>query len=115
MPGPPGRTTRHVRTGTASEPRATTRDVYDPLTSRYSFACPHGVDARVPLSSFRVLERLPGPQHPAVYSVLFACRCGEEHPGLVSHDDLDWAPLGGGAATTFHNLMTSHEGSLSEE
>ena len=69
----------------------------------------------MPLSSFRVLERLPGPQHPAVYSVLFACRCGEEHPGLVSHDDLDWAPLGGGAEATFHNLMTSHDDSLADE
>jgi hypothetical protein len=49
----------------------------------------------VPLSSFRVLERLPGPEHPAVYSVVFACGCGDEHRGLVSHDDLDWAPLGG--------------------
>jgi hypothetical protein len=38
--------------------------------------------------------------------VLFACGCGEEHEGLVTHDDLDWAPLGlqGGV---FFNVMTA--------
>jgi len=58
------------------------------------------------LSAFRQLERLPGAAHPAVFQVLFACACGEEHEGLVTHDDLDWAPLGlqGGV---FYNLMTS--------
>jgi hypothetical protein len=89
--------------------------VYDPLTSRYSFACPHGRDASVPLSCFRLLERLPGPQHPAVYRVVFACGCGEEHPGLVPHDDLDWAPLGGSSKTTFRNLMTAQDDSLASE
>jgi hypothetical protein len=60
----------------------------------------------VTLSAFRQLERLPGAAHPAVFQVLFACACGEEHEGLVTHDDLDWAPLGlqGGV---FYNLMTS--------
>ena len=86
--------------------------MYDPLTSTYSFACPHGVRRGVPLSSFRQLERLPGAAHPAVYRVVFGCGCGEDHPGLVSHDDLDWAPLGGTAESSFHNFMTSHEDSL---
>ncbi len=45
--------------------------------------------------------------HPAVYRVEFACGCGHEHPGLVTHDDLDWAPLGVQDETTFVNLMTS--------
>ena len=60
----------------------------------------------MPLSSFRRLERLEGTGHPVVYCVRFDCPCGEEHPGLVSHDDLDWAPLGfrGGE---FLNLMTA--------
>jgi hypothetical protein len=89
--------------------------VYDPLTSRYSFACPHGSDARVPLSAFRRLERLPGPGHPAVYRIVFACRCGDDHPGLLSHDELDWAPLAGTREITFHNLMTSREDSLQAE
>ena len=57
--------------------------MYDALTSTYSFACPHGRPARVRLSSFRALERLPGAAHPAVYRILFACWCGEQHPGLV--------------------------------
>jgi hypothetical protein len=89
--------------------------VYDPLTSTYSFACPHDRDAQVPLSSFRQLERLPGAVHPAVYRVLFACRCGDDHPGLVAHDDLDWAPLGASAETSYHDLMTSHDHPLALE
>jgi hypothetical protein len=80
--------------------------VYDALTGRFTFACPARGEARVTLSAFRQLERLPGAAHPAVYRVVFACACGEEHEGLVSHDDLDWAPLGlqGGV---FFNVMTS--------
>lgn len=58
------------------------------------------------LSAFRLLERLPGAAHPAVYGVRFECACGGEHTGLVAHDDLDWAPLGT-AAGRFLNLMTS--------
>jgi hypothetical protein len=89
--------------------------VYDPLTTTYTFACPHGRQARVPLSAFRQLELLPGAVHPAVYRIVFRCRCGEEHPGLVSHDDLDWAPLGAAAHMSFRNLMTSHDDSLAAE
>jgi hypothetical protein len=80
--------------------------MYDALTGRFTFPCPARGESRVTLSSFRQLERLPGAEHPAVFQVLFACACGEEHEGLVTHDDLDWAPLGlqGGV---FYNLMTS--------
>jgi hypothetical protein len=80
--------------------------MYDALTSRYTFSCPSGGETRVPLSAFRRIERLPGAAHPSVYRVRFACGCGEEHDGLVSHDELDWAPLGL-AAGDFLNLMTS--------
>ena len=80
--------------------------MYDVLTSRYTFACPAGGKAAVALSSCRRLERLDGTAHPAVYRVSFDCRCGEEHPGLVTHDDLDWAPLGLRAGR-FLNLMTA--------
>ena len=54
------------------------------------------------LSSFRLLERLPGPAHPAVYGIRFDCGCGGSIQGLVSHEDLDWAPLGAhaGASST---------------
>jgi hypothetical protein len=89
--------------------------VYDALTSTYSFACPHGPEARIRLSSFRELERLPGATHPAVYRVLFDCRCGEAHRGLVPHDELDWAPLGASAPGSYRDLMTSRDGLLAGE
>ncbi len=88
--------------------------MYDALTGRFTFPCPARGETRVMLSSFRRLERLPGAAHPAVYQVLFACVCGEEHDGLVSHDELDWAPLGlqGGV---FLNLMTAHLDPVEDE
>jgi len=80
--------------------------MYDALTSRYTFACPSRGESCVALSAFRTIERLEGTAHPVVYHVRFACPCGDEHDGLVRHDELDWAPLGldGGR---FLNLMTS--------
>jgi hypothetical protein len=81
--------------------------MYDALTTSYTFACPIHGDTHVKLSRFRRLEQLPGAQHPTVYRIEFACGCGGEHPALVSHDDLDWAPLGLQDSTTFVNLMTS--------
>jgi hypothetical protein len=86
--------------------------MYDPLTSTYSFSCPHGREAHVPLSNFRTLERLPGAAHPAVFGISFACSCGDDHTGLVSHDDLDVAPLGVGIDGRFHNLVTGRTDSL---
>jgi hypothetical protein len=66
------------------------------------------------LSDFRTLERLEGTAHPVVYRVRFACSCGDEHDGLVTHDELDWAPLGleGGV---FLNLMTTRVEPLAGE
>jgi antitoxin component of MazEF toxin-antitoxin module len=80
--------------------------MYDALTTRYSFACPSRGESRVRLSAFRVLDRLPGAEHPAVFRVVFDCPCGEEHPGLVSDVELDWAPLGL-SEERFLNLMTA--------
>ena len=80
--------------------------MYDVLRSRYTFACPRLGATHVTLSSFRQLVRLPGAAHPAVYRIEFECPCGEDHPGLVADDELDWAPLGLGGGT-FFNLMTS--------
>ena len=88
--------------------------MYDALRTRYTFACPARGEAHVRLSSFRVLERLAGTAHPAVYSVRFDCACGEEHPGLVSHDELDYAPLGLGEGL-FLNLMTAHMDAVGRE
>lgn len=81
--------------------------MYDALTSTYTFACPRRGAAHVVLSRFRRLEQLPGAAHPAVFEVDFSCSCGDEHPGLVPHDDLDWAPLGLGGDVRFLNVMTS--------
>ena len=67
--------------------------MYDPLTSRYAFACPVLGETHVPLSAFLSIEELPGAAHPAVFRVRFDCRCGEEHDGLLSHEELDWEPL----------------------
>jgi hypothetical protein len=88
--------------------------MYDPLTSQYAFACPARGETHVSLSAFRRIERLPGAAHPAVYRIRFACACGDEHDGLVAHDDLDWAPLGL-AAGEFLNLMTSRVEPVAQE
>ena len=89
--------------------------MYDALTTTYSFSCPSRGEARVRLSGFRRLEELPGPHHPAVFRVDFACACGDDHPGLVSHDELDLAPLGLEDETPYLDLMTSHTGSVAAE
>jgi hypothetical protein len=89
--------------------------MYDVLRARYTFACPAREHASVPLSAFREVGRLPGAAHPAVYRVRFACACGGEHDGLLSHDDLDWAPLGVGESGEFFNLMTARTQPLKEE
>jgi hypothetical protein len=88
--------------------------MYDALTSRYTFSCPVQGETRVQLSDFRSLDRLDGTSHPVVYRVSFACACGDEHPGLVSHDELDWAPLGL-AEGFFHDLMTSRLAPVEDE
>ena len=88
----------------------------DALTGTYRLGCPAaGSTTRVRLSSFRQIDRLPGPAHPAVYRVVFACACGGEHVGLVGHDALDWAPLGLDDRLTYINLMTSRRDELASE
>ena len=81
--------------------------MYDTLTTSYTFNCPIHGEAHVRLSRFRSLEQLPGAEHPAVYRIEFDCGCGRDHAGLVTHNDLDWAPLGLQDETSFVNLMTS--------
>jgi hypothetical protein len=90
--------------------------MYDALTTRYTFSCPTLGETHVRLSAFRVLERLPGATHPAVYRIWFECGCGDQHPGLVTHDELDWAPLGLGEGDgAFVNLMTAKAEAVSTE
>jgi hypothetical protein len=88
--------------------------MYEPFTTRYGFSCPERGEARVALSSFRRIQELPGAAHPAVYEVSFECGCGGRHPGLVTHDPLDWAPLGLGNGV-FLNLMTAKLDPLEDE
>jgi hypothetical protein len=88
--------------------------VYDALTTRYSFSCPERGEAHVALSAFRRIEQLPGAAHPAVFEVDFDCGCGGQHPGLVTHNELDWAPLGL-AEGVFLNLMTARLDAVEEE
>ncbi|MFZ0342744.1 MAG: hypothetical protein WAL31_10460 [Gaiellaceae bacterium] len=88
--------------------------MYDPFTSRYAFACPVRGETQVLLSAFRSIERLPGAAHPAVFRVRFDCACGGEHDGLLTHEELDWAPLGL-AAGEFVNLMTARLDSAGAE
>jgi hypothetical protein len=89
--------------------------MYDTLTTSYTFNCPIHGETHVRLSRFRRLEQLPGAQHPAVFRVEFECGCGEDHPGLVTHVDLDWAPLGLHDDTQYVNLMTSRVEALGVE
>ena len=88
--------------------------MYDSLTTRYALSCPEHGETRVALSSFRRIEQLPGAAHPAVFEVAFDCGCGGRHPGLVSHDELDWAPLGLGEGV-FLNLMTARLDPIEDE
>ena len=90
--------------------------MYDALTTRYTFSCPARGETSVRLSSFRRVERLPGAAHPALYRIRFSCPCGDEHPGLVTHGELDWAPLGlGEEEGAFVNLMTAKLETLAGE
>ncbi len=89
--------------------------MYDALTTSFRLSCPQHGETSVRLSRFRSLEELPGPQHPVVYRIVFACGCGDEHPGLVSHDELDLAPLGLEEERSFVNLMTSRSDPLAVE
>ena len=92
-----------------------TTGIYDALTTSYTFACPVHGETHVRLSRFRRLVRLGGARHPSVYRIEFACGCGAEHPALVTHDELDLAPLGLQDETMFVNLMTSRVEAIAGE
>ena len=86
--------------------------MYDVIRASYRFHCPrhpHGELHSVALSRFRSIERLPGAAHPAVFRVTYRCDCGDDHVGLVSHDDLDYAPIGA-AERRVPNLLTGRTG-----
>jgi hypothetical protein len=91
--------------------------MYDALRASYRFHCPRrpdGETVRVPLSSFRLLERLPGAAHPAVYRIAYDCPCGDRHVGLMSHEDLDYGPLHP-VEQEFRNLLTGRTEPVGDE
>ena len=91
--------------------------MFDPIRNRFRFRCPvteRPVDA--PLSCFRLVERLPGPGHPAVHQVVFACpTCGDDHASLVSEDELDCGAVRPGPEHVFVNLQTGRSEPLADE
>lgn len=93
--------------------------MWDALRHSYRFRCPEGAAERgpVPLSSFRSVERLSGPAHPAVFQIVHLCAvCGGEHAALAPHDELDHAPLAASVEIAFWNPMTGRiEGDLGHE
>lgn len=81
--------------------------MFDQLRNQYSLRCPTRDErAWVSVSAFRRIRRLRGATSPAVFRVEFDCACGDVHQTLVSHDRLDWAPLGTDSTETFTNLLT---------
>ncbi len=90
--------------------------MFDQLRNRYSLRCPEtGEHEWVPVSAFRTIRRLRGATSPAVFRVAFDCACGQQHEALVSHDELDWEPLGTESAETFMNLVTGRRELLATE
>jgi hypothetical protein len=81
--------------------------MFDQLRNQYALRCPdRDEQAWVSVSAFRRIRRLRGATSPAVFRVEFDCTCGDVHETLVSHDRLDWEPLGTQSAETFTNLLT---------
>lgn len=81
--------------------------MFDQFRNQYSLRCPSlQENVWVSVSKFRRIRRLRGASAPAVFRVEFECECSNIHETLVSHDNLDWAPLGTESASTFMNLVT---------
>jgi hypothetical protein len=91
--------------------------MYDPITNRFRLSCPvHDRPVDVPLSRFRTVDRLPGPDHPPVHRVEFACTvCAGEHPALLPESELDLRPIDPPADVHFLNLQTGRLQPLVEE
>jgi hypothetical protein len=86
--------------------------MYDPLRAEYRMRCPeHSPDGDrrygVTLSQFASVARLPGAQHPAVYCVHYQCAaCGGSHDALLTHNELDHAPVVGLTSEPFWEPLT---------
>ena len=88
--------------------------MYDALTARYTFACPRAGRAHVALSSFRLLERLPGAAHPAVYRVRFACGAATS-TSASSPTTTSTGRRSGVSGGAFLDLMTSRTRDAADE
>ena len=82
--------------------------MYDPLRNRYRFVCPAAeTEVDRPLSALRVVERLPGAVHPAVYRVSYVCAvCSGEHLALLTERDLDCEPVIPREELPYLNVLT---------
>lgn len=90
--------------------------MFDQLRNRYSLRCPStGESVWIAVSAFRTIRRLRGATSPAVFRVGFDCPCGARHETLVSHDALDWQPLGTDGTETFTDLVTGRRELLATE
>jgi len=69
--------------------------MFDALKNTFRLHCPRtGRPVDRPLSAFRTIERLPGPEHPAIHRVTFACNaCPDVHPALLDEHELDCAAI----------------------
>lgn len=90
--------------------------MFDSIRNRYELTCPEQ-ETRVPIavSAFRVIRRLRGASRPAVFRVEFDCTCGDRHESLVTHDRLDWEPLGTESTETYTDLLTGRRELLASE
>lgn len=91
--------------------------MFDVLRNHYELRCPAtGATAGVSLSRFRSVRRLRGAEHPAVFRVVFDCdACSGRHESLISHDRLDWEPLGIDIPTAFTDLVSGSRALLGSE
>lgn len=90
--------------------------MYDSLLNRYRFSCPNTDEhAWVSVSGFRAVRRLRGAAAPAVFRVNYTCTCGDLHESLITHDTLDYEPLGTDTSATFLNLLTGSRELLAPE
>ncbi len=91
--------------------------MFDPIRNRFRFRCPAAArPVEAPLSRFRLVERLPGPGHPPVHRVVFACPgCRDDHAALVREDDLDLGAVRPRDGHVFVNLLTGRTEPVAEE
>jgi hypothetical protein len=86
--------------------------MYDPLRAEYRMRCPErSPDGErrygVTLSQFVSVARLGGAQHPAVFCVHHQCAaCGGSHDALLTHAELDHAPVVGTSCEPFWEPLT---------